>query len=154
MLSRKVIEIVEKILLPILNNKNLELIDIEYKKDGNNWFLRVSIDKEPGGIDIEDCEEVSEELSKKLDEVDPIPNPYFLEVASPGAERPLKNEKDIKKSIGKNVHISTYTPIGGKKVFEGKLVKFEDNILTIEESKKLIEIPYQQAANIRLAIVF
>ena len=153
-MGQKITQTVEKLVLPILDKQNLELVDIEYKKEGNNWFLRVYIDKEYGGVDIDDCGRVSEELSGELDKNDPIPNPYFLEVSSPGAERPLKNEKDISKSVGKFVHITTYDPISTKKVFEGKLLSFKDSVLTIEEDKKVIEIPYEKVAKARLAVVF
>lgn len=90
-MSDHVTSVAERLVQPILDDMNLELVDIEYKKEGQNWYLRVFIDKE-GGVDIEECGQVSEQLSEKLDEEDPIDIPYFLEVASPGAERPLKTE--------------------------------------------------------------
>ena len=109
-MSKKVTEVVEELVIPILEELHLELVEVEYVKEGKSWFLRVYIDKETG-VDIEDCGKVSEKLSEKLDEVDPIPQNYFLEVSSPGAERPLKKEKDFQKAIGKNVYIKTYEPI-------------------------------------------
>ena len=96
----KVIETVSQIVTPILEDMGLELVDMEYVKEGRDWFLRVYIDKE-AGIDIEECGIVSERLSEKLDEVDPILHNYFLEVSSPGAERPLKKEQILKKQSGK-----------------------------------------------------
>ena len=106
-MSKKVTEIVEEMAAPILEELNLELVEVEYVKEGRNWFLRVYIDKE-NGVDIEECGIVSEKLSEKLDEKDPISNNYFLEVSSPGAERPLKKDSDFIKAVGKNVHIKTY----------------------------------------------
>src|SRR5699024_6840124 len=91
-----VIETTERLIEPILEKKKLELVDVEYVKEGPNWFLRVYINKE-GGVDISECGEVSEELSKKLDEADPIKDAYFLEVSSPGVERPLKTKKDFER---------------------------------------------------------
>ena len=85
----KVIDTVSQLVTPIVDEMGLELVDIEYVKEGKDWFLRVFIDK-PAGIDIEECGLVSEKLSEKLDELDPITHNYFLEVSSPGAERPLK----------------------------------------------------------------
>lgn len=153
----KVIEVVEELANPIVKELNLELVDIEYVKEGRDWFLRVFIDKETG-VDIEECGIVSERLSEKLDEVDPIPYNYFLEVSSPGAERPLKKEKDYVKAVGKNVFVKTYEPIDGEKVFEGKLTEFENKILTIEVKiktrKKVISIPVDKIANARLAVTF
>lgn len=96
----KVTEIVEEMVHPILDELHLELVDVEYVKEGPNWFLRVYIDKDTG-VDIDECAVVSEKLSEKLDEVDPISENYFLEVSSPGAERPLKKTKTSKKRLGK-----------------------------------------------------
>jgi ribosome maturation factor RimP len=144
---------VEKIVLPIIEREQMELVDIEFVKEGPNWFLRVFIDKE-GGIDIDDCGKISEGLSAQLDELDPIPQAYFLEVSSPGAERPLKKPEDLLKAIGKHVHITTYEPINGDKVFEGKLLSFENDELTIQDAKKQKVIPYTKVASARLAIVF
>ncbi|GMA54347.1 hypothetical protein GCM10025857_57040 [Alicyclobacillus contaminans] len=93
-----VVDTVKDMVMPILEENNFELVDLEFVKEGKNWYLRVFIDKE-GGIDIEECAYVSEYLSEKLDNADPdpIPQAYFLEVSSPGAERPLKMKKIIKK---------------------------------------------------------
>ncbi|QCJ42067.1 ribosome maturation factor RimP [Bacillus sp. S3] len=153
----KVTEVVEALAAPIFQELDMELVDIEYVKEGKNWFLRVYIDKDTG-VDIEDCGLVSERLSEKLDEMDPIPHNYFLEVSSPGAERPLKKEKDFEKAIGKNVFIKTYEPIDGEKSFEGTLLEFTGNHLIVEikikTRKKSIEIPYEKVANARLAVIF
>ena len=86
----------------------MELVDIEFVKEGRDWFLRVYIDTPEGNIDIDQCAQVSEKLSEELDRTDPIPQNYFLEVSSPGAERPLKKEEDFQKAIGQYVFIKTY----------------------------------------------
>src|SRR4051794_36788672 len=152
-LSKKVTEVVEEIVTPILEELQLELVEVEYVKEGKSWFLRVYIDKE-AGVDIEDCGNVSEKLSEKLDEVDPIPQNYFLEVSSPGAERPLKKEKDFQKAIGKNVYIKTYEPILNEKEFEGTLLSFDGKEVTVEirikTRKKIVVIPYDKVAKARL----
>ena len=156
-MSKKVTEVVEELALPILEELQLELVEVEYVKEGKSWFLRVYIDKETG-VDIEDCGNVSEKLSEKLDEVDPIPQNYFLEVSSPGAERPLKKEKDFLNAIGKNVYIKTYEPILDEKEFEGILTSFDGEEVTIEvrikTRKKTIVIPFEKVAKARLAITF
>jgi len=97
------VETVTKLVTPILEEQNFELVEVEFVKEGKNWFLRVFIDKE-GGIDIEECAFVSEKLSEKLDAMDPdpIPQAYFLEGSSPGAERPLKKESDYEQLMEKN----------------------------------------------------
>ncbi|MFJ7507944.1 ribosome maturation factor RimP [Peribacillus simplex] len=156
-MSKKVTEVVEELALPILEELQLELVEVEYVKEGKSWFLRVYIDKETG-VDIDDCGNVSEKLSEKLDEVDPIPQNYFLEVSSPGAERPLKKEKDFLNAIGKNVYIKTYEPILDEKEFEGTLTSFDGEEVTLEvrikTRKKTIVIPFEKVAKARLAITF
>ncbi|WP_257350003.1 ribosome maturation factor RimP [Pseudalkalibacillus decolorationis] len=156
-MSKKVTEIAEELVIPILESMNLELVDVEFVKEGKNWFLRVYIDSDEG-VDIEECGKVSEQLGGKLDELDPIQEAYFLEVSSPGVERPLKKEQDIRKAIGKLVHIKTYEQIEGQKEFEGTLVNFDGNDLTIEIRVKTriksMSIPYDKVANARLAVSF
>jgi len=153
----KVTDIVSQLVNPILEELRLELVDIEYVKEGKDWFLRIFIDKETG-VDIEECGIVSERLSEKLDELDPIEHNYFLEVSSPGAERPLKKHADFEKAIGKNVYLKTYEPIEGEKVFEGILTTFDGENVTLEikvkTRKKTIQIPYEKIAKARLAVTF
>ncbi len=153
----KVTETVEQLVQPIIEKMNLELVDIEYVKEGQSWFLRVYIDKEQG-VDIEECGLVSEQLIEKLDEVDPIPHNYFLEVSPPGAERPLKKVRDYERAVCKRVHVKLYEPIDGEKEFEGTLVSFEDEELTVEylvkTRKKQIVIPLEKVAKARLAVYF
>lgn len=153
MSKRKVTEIVEELAAPIVEGEGLELVDVEYKKEGANWFLRVFIDK-PEGVDIDDCGRVSEKLSDLLDEVDPIPTSYFLEVSSPGAERPLKKPADFERSIGKHVYITTYEPIEGQKTFEGVLTAYDGATLTVQEAKSATTLPVEGVASARLAVVF
>ncbi|MEK4030158.1 MULTISPECIES: ribosome maturation factor RimP [Bacillaceae] len=153
----KVVETVEQLVKPITEELDLELVDIEYVKEGKSWFLRVYIDKETG-VDIEECGMVSERLSEKLDETDPIPYNYFLEVSSPGAERPLKKTRDYERAVGKRVHVKTYEPIDGEKTFEGTLLSFEQEELVIEylikTRKKQVTIPLEKIAKARLAVSF
>lgn len=144
---------VEQMVTPYLEENGFELVDVEYVKEGSNWFLRVFVDKE-GGIDIDDCGRISEYLSEKLDENDPIPSAYFLEVSSPGAERPLKKAEDVSKAVGKDVFVTTYEPVDGLKEFEGRLLSFDGNEVVVEVGKKRHAIPYSKVASARLAIIF
>ncbi|MET3847864.1 ribosome maturation factor RimP [Paenibacillus sp. OAE614] len=153
MSTPKIKGIVEQMVQPYLDEHNFELVDIEYVKEGSNYFLRVFVDKE-GGIDIDDCGMISEYLSGKLDENDPIPEAYFLEVSSPGAERPLKKKEDVAKAVGKDVFVTVYEQVEGQKEFEGRLLSFEDDVLVISAGKKEYSIPYAKVASARLAIVF
>ena len=155
----RVVDEVRVVVQPIVDEQNLELVDIEILKEGKNWFLRIYIDK-PSGIDIEECALISEKVSEALDAIDPdpIPQAYFLEVSSPGAERPLKTEADMQNAIGKYVHLSFYQAIDGEKFYEGTLKEVNDDsvVLTIriKTRTKDIEIERKQIANARLAIQF
>lgn len=156
-MSKKVTEIVEELLTDILEQEQLELVDIEYVKEGKSWFLRVFIDKE-NGVDIDDCGLVSEKLGEKLDALDPIQQNYFLEVSSPGAERPLKKQQDFIRAVGKHVNIKTYEPIDGSKEFEGTLLSYDEKEITlsikIKTRTKEITIPTEKIAKARLAVIF
>ncbi|MHC9532761.1 ribosome maturation factor RimP [Dellaglioa sp. BT-FLS60] len=154
-----VIETVTELVQPIVDEQNIELVDIEFVKEGPSWFLRVYIDK-PEGIKIEECAAVSDILSEKLDEInpDPIPQAYFLEVSSPGAERPLKKEKDYERAVNEYVNVSLYEPINGAKIFQGTLKELTSDELTIvymdKTRKRTLVIPRKKIAKARLAIKF
>jgi ribosome maturation factor RimP len=152
-MSAQIKQLVERMLLPYLNENGFELVDIEYVKEGSNWFLRVFVDKE-NGIDIDDCGKVSEYLSEQLDAKDPIPNAYFLEVSSPGAERPLRKTDDFMKAINHNIFVTTYEPLNGSKQFEGILLSCADDQLTIAAGKKQQTIPLDKIASARTAVTF
>ncbi|CAH1203294.1 Ribosome maturation factor RimP [Paenibacillus allorhizoplanae] len=145
--------IIEDMLKDFVEQNGFEIVDIEYVKEGSNWFLRVYADKE-GGIDIDDCGRISEYLSVQLDEKDPITDAYFLEVSSPGAERPLKKTQDFYKAVNSHVFVTSYEPIDGSKEFEGLLQSYDEEVLVIEIGKKKISIPVAKVASARLAIVF
>jgi ribosome maturation factor RimP len=130
MAKRKVEDIVTELAEPIVGALSYELVDVEFLKEGANWYLRVYIDK-PGGIVIDDCQAVSEQLSDKLDELDPIKQSYILEVSSPG-ERPLKKERDFERFKGEIVEVKLYQPINGKKVYEGELLGLIDDKVKIK----------------------
>lgn len=154
----KITEQIEKIAQPITSELALELVDVEFLKEGRDWFLRVYVDNPEAPIDIDQCALVSEKLSEVLDELDPIEQNYFLEVSSPGAERPLKKEKDFEKAIGKFIYIKTYEPVEGAKEFEGYLKSYDNEQVEIEikikTRRKVINIAKDKIAVIRLAIDF
>ncbi|TXL67716.1 ribosome maturation factor RimP [Cerasibacillus terrae] len=157
MRAEEVTKVTEEVVTPILQEENLELVDIEYVKEGRDFFLRVFIDKD-GGVGLTECELISEKLSEKLDQLDPIQDAYFLEVSSPGAERPLKTKDDFLKNINSNIYVSLYAPIDGEKEYEGILKQFENDVVIIEYKlktrKKEVQIPYEKIAHARLAVVF
>ncbi|WP_408614655.1 ribosome maturation factor RimP [Lutispora saccharofermentans] len=125
--------------MPILNKYKFEFVDIEYKKEGGQWYLRLFIDKD-GGITVDDCQLVSEALSDMLDEVDPIEHAYIFEVSSPGIERPLKTERDYKRNLNKELEIKFYEPYEGKKVIEAILVDFDEKKVILDYNGENIEI--------------
>jgi ribosome maturation factor RimP len=154
-----VVETVTELVTPILDERHFELVDAEFVKEGKSWYLRIYIDK-PGGINIEECALVSDLLGEKLDDCDPdpIPQAYFLEVSSPGAERPLKKERDYERALNSYIHVSLYQPLEGNKVYEGTMVDLKPDELTLEymdkTRQKTIVIPRKQIAQARLAIKF
>lgn len=123
----------EALLQPMVDERGFELVDVEYVKEGSNWYLRAFIDK-PGGISIDDIEPISRELSEKLDQEDFISDAYILEVSSPGLGRPLKKDKDFVRSIGEEIEIHLYRAINKQKEFVGILKEFnkEENTFTVE----------------------
>lgn len=144
----------EEILLPIVEEYGFELVDVEYVKEDGTWYLRTYIDKE-GGISIDDCEKVSRRLSDILDEKDYIDDTYIMEVSSPGLGRPLKKEKDFKRSLGKEVDIRTYRMIDKQKEFTGILKDYDKDTVTIElENETLKTFEKGDIALIRLAFDF
>lgn len=144
----------EELLLPIIEKYHFELVDVEYVKEGGNWYLRAYIDKE-GGITVDDCEIVSRQMSDLLDEQDFIEESYIFEVSSPGLGRPLKKEKDYQRSLGKEVEIRTYKAIEKEKEFYGLLKSYDETTVTIEmeEDKEMI-FAKTDIALIRLAFDF
>ncbi len=143
----------EALVLPILEANQFELVDVEYVKEGSNWYLRYYIDKE-GGINIQDCELVSRALSEKLDTNDFIDDAYILEVSSPGLGRPLKKEKDFLRSVGKEVEIRTYKSINHEKEFIGVLKSYDQETITIENDNGEQTFDKKDVALIRLAFDF
>jgi ribosome maturation factor RimP len=145
---------VEVLVNQLLAGGETELIDVEYVKEGHDYFLRVFLDK-PGGITINDCETLSRRLDAKLDEHDWIQDHYYLEVSSPGLDRPLKKPADFKRNIGKRVEVKLYQLVDGEKLFEGILIdKNNDTIIIETDHKQQLVFKDSQVALVRLAIIF
>lgn len=144
----------EALLLPIVEEKGYELVDVEYVKEGSNWYLRAYVDKE-GGITINDLEAVSRKLSDLLDEEDFISDAYILEVSSPGLGRPLKKDKDFDRSIGEEIEIHLYRSIDGNKQYVGLLKSYNKETITIEkEDGDEINVDRTNVSLVRLTIDF
>jgi ribosome maturation factor RimP len=153
MSKEKIEDIVYKLCKPVIDRFNFELVEVEYKKEGGDWYLRIYIDKE-GGITIDDCQAVSEAISELLDQADPIENSYIFEVSSPGVERPLKTERDYQKAIGKLVEAKLFAPMEGKKLIEGILAGYTDDTVELEQNEDKIVLDKKQIALIKPVIVF
>ena len=144
----------EKLLEPILTENNFELYDVEYVKEGSNWYLRAFIDKE-GGINVNDCELVSRKLSDLLDKEDFIPDAYILEVSSPGLGRQLKKDKHFEQNIGEEVEIKLYKAIDKQKEWVGILLGYNTDALIIQiDEQKQMEILKKDIAMVRLTFDF
>ena len=142
------------LLEPIVEANSLELVDLEFVKEGVNWYLRVYIDKD-GGVNIDDCELVSRALEAKLDEKDPIEQAYILEVSSPGIDRPLKKEADFVKYQGEIIDVKLYKAVNGSKQYQGKLLGLENGVLSIEEENgNVVTFEHKDTASVRLAVIF
>ena len=132
-------ERVESLLESTINNLGYELYDVEYAKEGKNYFLRIFIDNEKG-IDINDCEKVNDGINDFLDKADYIKEQYFLEVSSPGIERILKKDKHLEANIGVLVEVKLFKPIDKKKVIQGLLKEFDKEKIVLEFEEGNIEI--------------
>lgn len=144
----------EELIQPIVDRMNFELVDVEYVKEGSVWYLRAYIDKE-GGITVNDCEAVAREMNEILDREDYVEGSYTFEVSSPGLGRPLKKEKDYKRSMGKEIEIRTYRAINREKEFRGILKAYDDATVTIEmEDETEMKFEKTEIALIRLALDF
>jgi len=152
MLKKDIELLVEKLVTEIIANTNLVLVDVEYVKE-HDWYLRVFLDKE-GGIEIEDCQDVSTKLEKKLDELDPIKDSYYLEVSSPGLERPLKKDRDFNQQIGNKVTVHFYSAFNGEKSIVGTLLGLENNQILLEKNGEKIIIPRETVSQVRLYLEF
>lgn len=151
---------VNEILEEFISQRDLEIYDVDFVKEGKDYFLRVYIDrlqhvgKEETYVSTDDCESVSRYLSEKLDEADPIAQNYYLEVASPGMDRELKKEQDFERYGGRLVDVKLYQGLNGKKLISAKLIEKNDEFLILEENDNKIEIPVKNIAKINLAVVF
>ena len=143
----------EELLQPIVEKWCVEIYDVEYVKEGTEWYLRAYIDKQEG-VNIVDCENVSRAFSDKLDEADFIPDAYILEVSSPGLGRALKKDRHLEKSLGEEVEVRTYKPIEKQKEFTGILKGYDKDTITIETEEKELVFAKTDIAIVRLTLDF
>lgn len=158
MQAREIEALITELVEPILKDTDITLVDVEYVRE-KDWYLRIFIDK-PDGVEIDDCQLVSEKLTAVLDEKDPIQDKYFLEVSSPGIDRPLKKDKDFVDAYGSKVDISFYAPWENMKLLVAVLVGHDDEFVEVRkiikgrEFKNPVKIERKLIANIRPHIDF
>lgn len=149
-MSKKLLDQIYNEATPKVLELGYDLVDVDFIKEGANWYLRFFIDKEPK-VEIEDCAKTSEMLSQWLDETDPISQAYFLEVSSPGIERVLRRDKDFIRFAGSKVAVRLFGPWEGKKQFKGKLGPVDEQVLHLENDEgQNIQIPRDKIARINL----
>lgn len=148
-LTDRIFELLE----PTVKNLGYELYEVEFQKEYDNWVLTLFIDKE-GGIDLDDCERVSNAVDPILDEADPIEQAYYLSVSSIGIDRPLKKDKDFHRNIGKKLDVRLYAPMDGKKEFTGELISFDAESFTVKTDKIEKQIARKACALVRPHIDF
>ncbi len=153
MTAKEICERIATLLEPIAKENNVEIDDVEFVKEGPNYYLRVYIDKE-GGIFISDCENVSRASDLLLDEIDYITVPYILEVSSPGIDKVLKKEKDFIKYKGRDIELKLYKAINKQKEFVGELVGLENNELTVIVDDEEVKFDFATVAQVRLYVEF
>lgn len=142
---------VEELLAPFLSHEDLELVDVEYKKEGANWYLRIFVDKQ-GGVQLDDCSKVSNFISTELDRDNFVSQRYFLEVSSPGVERPLKKPADYVRFCGSKVVLCTTIKIEESKKFHGIIADYVDDQVVLETPEGLVKIPYHLIAKARISV--
>ena len=141
-----------ELVTPIIEAGGFDLWDVEYVKEGQDYYLRVYADKE-GGIEIDDCVAISRALEAKLDEADRMKDPYILEVSSPGLTRALKKDKEFSRCIGRPVDIKLYKQVDGSKEYTGNLSAFTEDTLTIDCEGNPLTFERQNISSVRLAFV-
>lgn len=151
--KKQIVETVETYLEPILEESQLALVDVEYVKEGPNYYLRIYIDKE-GGVNIKDCQTTSRAIEKVLDEKDFIKEAYNLEVSSPGLDRVLKKDREFKYFNGRLVDVKLYKALDGEKLYTGTLINKTEDTLYIDDEGTVLEFDMKNVAVVRLAITF
>jgi len=148
----KLLTRVEEIVTPVLEKLGLELVDVEYIQDGAYWFLRVYIERLNGEISLDDCAKVSHEIEEIVDSI--IKDKFFLEVSSPGLERPLKKERDFERFSGKKIKVILKQKINDSRNWTGLLEKFENKTIYLNVGSETFEIPYSEIKKANLVFEF
>ena len=148
------LERIERLVKPVINSEGMDLLDLEFKKERKNWYLRLFIDK-PGGVTLDDCQNISYQVGELLDIEEVINQQYILEVSSPGLDRPLKKEEDYYRFTGRLVKLTTSTPIMARRKFTGWLKGLEGERVKLQlSSGETISIPLSAITKAQLEVEF
>lgn len=151
--QQKIIEKIEKIVIPVVNEMGLSLVDIEYMQDGGYWYVRIYVENLNGEITLEECAAISRKIDEDVDKL--IEQRFFLEVSSPGIERPLKKIEDFIRFKGEKIKVSLKHKINDKKSFEGIITECKDNIIFLEiEEENIVEIPFSEVKKANIIYEF
>ncbi len=136
---------------PIVSDEEMDLVEVEYRRESKGWVLRLYLDKE-GGVTLDDCTRISQEVGRTLDVEDFIQAPYTLEVSSPGLTRPLKAEKDFMKYRNSTIKLRTLDPVEDRRQFKGRLLAVSDNRIEMEVDGRIFQIPLSNVAKASLEV--
>lgn len=151
--QQKIIEKIEKIVTPVVNEMGLSLVDIEYMQDGGYWYVRIYVENLNGEITLEECAAISGRIDEDVDKL--IEQRFFLEVSSPGIERPLKKIEDFVRFKGEKIKVSLKHKVDDKKNFEGIITECKDNIIFLEvEEENVMEIPFSEVKKANIIYEF
>ncbi len=153
MAKTSVVESIIEMVEPLINEEALDLVDVEYKKLGKTWTLRIFIDSDRG-VTVDDCQKVSRQVGDMIEIDDLISNPFVLEVSSPGLDRPLKKEKDFLRFKNKAIQVKTFSPMENRKNFRGTIQDCKNNILFLDEEGVSIEISLDKISQAKPIIEF
>lgn len=147
-----ILDKVEKLLIPVLDQMELEMVDIEYIQDGAYWFLRIYLEKIDGEITLDECAKVSNNISEDVDKI--IEDKFFLEISSPGLERPLKKEKDFLRFVGEKIKVILRHKIEDSRNWTGKLEKYEESTIYLNVDGKTLTIPFEEIKKANIVFEF
>ena len=146
-------QLVREIIRPAVNDQGLDLVDVEFKKESKNWYLRIYIDKRQG-VTVDDCQKISHQIEDLIEIESIVSQQYILEVSSPGLDRPLKSERDFLRNENRRVKVTTFSPVQSRKNFSGTIKAIRDKSLVLDEKGIDLEIPLEKIAKAKLVIHF
>ena len=147
-----ILDRIEKLLIPVLDQMKLEMVDMEYIQDGAYWFLRIYLEKIDGEITLDECAKVSNNISEDVDKI--IEDKFFLEVSSPGLERSLKKEKDFLRFVGEKIKVILRHKIEDSRNWTGKLEKYEESTIYLNVDGKTLTIPFEEIKKANIVFEF